>query len=189
MPNDANGLPMKAAGFNMVELLVVILIVSILMALGVPSFRYVTTSNRLSSQINGLLGDMQFARAEAIKEGRTVTVCSSATGTTCSGQADWSKGWIVFSDPTNVAVVDAGEAILRVQPPLAVGDSLKDNNGAFSAATFNRAGLLSSAGLAANAVTLTLHDKTATAAWTRCLAIASQGLVTTQTPATALGCR
>jgi type IV fimbrial biogenesis protein FimT len=179
---------MKASGFNMVEMLVVILIVSILMALGVPSFRYVTTSNRLSSEINGLLGDMQFARAEALKEGRTVTVCSSGDGAKCSGLPDWTQGWIVFSDPTKVGTVDAGEAILRVQTALAAGDSLKDNNAAFSAATFNRAGLLSSA-LVANTVTLTLHDKTATAAWTRCLSIASQGLVTTQTPATAAGCK
>jgi type IV fimbrial biogenesis protein FimT len=179
---------MKASGFTMVELLAVIMIVSILIVVGVPSFRYVTTSNRLSAEINGLLGDLQYARAEAIKEGRTVTVCSSADGATCSGRADWSSGWITFSDPANFAVVDAGEPILRVQKSLAAGDTLKDNTGLFSAATFNRAGLLSSAALAANAVTLTLHDKTATVAWTRCLSLASQGVMATQTPATAPGC-
>jgi type IV fimbrial biogenesis protein FimT len=178
-----------SAGFTMIELLAVIMIVSILMALGVPSFRYVTTSNRLSSEINGLLGDMQFARAEAVKEGRTVTVCSSTDGANCSGLTDWSKGWIVFSDANNDAVADAGEAILRVQKALAPGDSLKDNSNTLAAASFNRVGLLSTAAVAANAITLTLHDRTATLPWTRCLAIVSQGLVTTQTPATAAGCK
>jgi type IV fimbrial biogenesis protein FimT len=180
---------MKASGFTIVELMTVVLIVSILLAIGVPSFRYVTTSNRLSSEINGLLGDMQFARAEAIKEGRTVTVCSSVDRATCSGLADWSKGWIVFSDPANPAVVDPGEAILRTQGPLAAGDSLKDNSGNLSSATFNRAGLLSSAALALNAVTLTLHDKTATAGWTRCLSLASQGVMTAQNHTTTPGCQ
>ncbi|MFL6603315.1 MAG: GspH/FimT family pseudopilin [Steroidobacteraceae bacterium] len=176
-----------SSGFTMIELLAVVMIVSILMAIGVPSFRYVTTSNRLSSEINGLLGDMQFARAQAIKEGRTVTVCSSTNNSTCSDTADWSKGWIVFSDPNNDHVVVAG-AILRAQPTLAP-DSLKDNTNTLSSATFNRMGLLSTPAVAANAITLTLHDKTATPAWTRCLAIVSQGLVTTQTPATAAGCK
>jgi type IV fimbrial biogenesis protein FimT len=178
-----------SSGFTMVELLVVIMIVSILMALGVPSFRYVTTSNRLSSEINGLLGDMQLARAQAIKEGRTVTICASEDGAKCSGKFDWSKGWIVFSDPNNDATVGAGESILRVQPPLPAGDTLKDNSGTLSAASFNRMGFLSTAGVAANAITLTLHDSRAIPAWTRCLAIASQGSVTTQTPATASGCK
>jgi len=118
-----------------------------------------------------------------------VTVCSSADGQKCSGLADWSKGWIVFSDPNNVAVVDTGEQILRVQPALAPGDSLKDNSGTLVAASFNRVGLLSSAGLSANTGTLTLHDKTATPAWTRCLSIASLGLVATKTPATAPECK
>jgi type IV fimbrial biogenesis protein FimT len=180
---------MKTPGYTMIELLVVIMIVSILMAIGVPSFRYVTTSNRLSSEINGLLGDMQFARAEAIKEGRSVTVCSSTDGASCSGLADWSKGWIVFSDANNVATKDADEALLRVQTTLAPGDSLKDNTGTLTAATFNRVGLLSTAALAANAVTLTLHDSTAIPAWTRCLVIASQGSVMTQTPATSSECK
>jgi type IV fimbrial biogenesis protein FimT len=178
-----------SSGYTMIELLVVIMIVSILMALAVPSFRYVTTSNRLSSEINGLLGDMQFARAQAVKEGRTVTVCSSTDRKKCSGQADWSQGWIVFSDPNNVGTVDAGEALLRVQAPLALGDTLKDNTGTLSSASFNRVGLVSTAAVAANPITLTLHDRTATPAWTRCLAIASQGLVTTQTPVTAPGCK
>jgi type IV fimbrial biogenesis protein FimT len=178
-----------SAGFTLVELMVVIVIVAILMSIGVPSYRYVTNSNRLSGEINGLLGDMQFARAEAMKEGQTVTVCSSADGTTCSGSTDWTKGWIVFSDPANLGAVDPGETILRVQKALYTGDSLVDNSGTLSAATFNRAGLLSLAGLGANGITLTLHDSSAVKAFTRCLWIASQGLIITQTPITAASCQ
>ncbi len=181
---------MKAsAGFTLIELLVVITIVAIMMGIGVPSFRYVTNSSRLSAEVNGLLGDMQLARAEAIKEGRTVTICASTDQTSCSNVTDWSSGWIVYTDPSNVGEVDPDETIMRTQKALHAGDSLVDPSGTLSKATFNRAGLLSLAGMAAGGITLTLHDSAANAAHTRCLWIASQGLVTTQTPATEAGCK
>ncbi len=179
-----------AAGFTMIELLVVITIVTILMGVGVPSFKYVTNSNRLSAEVNGLLGDMQMARAQAMKEGRTVTICSSPPNQlTCSGSTDWSSGWIVFSDPTDVGVVDADEPILRAQKPLHAGDTLVDPTGTLSKVTFNRAGFVSLAGMPVDGITLTLHDATANANHTRCLWIASQGMVTTQTPATGAACK
>jgi type IV fimbrial biogenesis protein FimT len=177
------------AGFTLVELLVVIMIVSILMGIGVPSYKYVTNSNRLSAEVNGLLGDMQLARAEAIKEGVSVTVCASNDQATCSGASDWSSGWIVFTDPSNFGVVDADETILRKQKALHLGDKLVDTTGTLSAATFNRAGFLSFTGMPVEGITLTLHDDKAVADHTRCLWIASQGLMTTQTPATDAGCK
>jgi len=181
---------MKAAtGFTMVELLVVIMIVSILMGIGVPSYKYVTNSNRLSAEVNGLLGDMQLARAEAVKEGVSVTVCPSKNQTTCSGSSDWSSGWIVFADPANVGVLDADETILRTQKPLHAGDKLVDTTGTLTSATFNRAGFLSFTGMPVDGITLTLHDDKAISDHTRCLWIASQGLMTTQTPATDAGCK
>jgi type IV fimbrial biogenesis protein FimT len=185
-----NGINMKPrAGFTLIELLVVIMIVSILMGVGVPSYKYMTNSNRLSAEVNGLLGDMQMARSEAIKQGLSVTVCASQNQTSCSQSSDWSSGWIVFTDPGDVGVRDGNEPILRAQKALHLGDKLFDTAGTLSSATFNRAGFLSFTGLTVDAVTLTLHDDQAIAAHTRCLWIASQGLMTTQTPATDAGCK
>jgi type IV fimbrial biogenesis protein FimT len=185
-----SGLNMKAsAGFTLIELLVVIVIVAIMMGIGVPSFKYVTNSSRLSAEINGLLGDMQLARAEAVKEGKSVTICAaSADQTSCSNAPDWSNGWIVYADPTAVGVPDPND-ILRTQKALHAGDTLVDQSGTLSKATFNRAGLLSLSGMPAAGITLTLHDSLANAAYTRCLVIVSQGLVTTQTPATDAACK
>src|ERR1700761_9482969 len=103
------------AGFTLIEMLMTIAIAAILMGIAIPSFRYVTNANRIASELNGLLGDLQLARAEAIKEGRTVTVCQSNDGTSCTNSTTWQNGWIVFSDPTNVGVYDAGETYLRKQ--------------------------------------------------------------------------
>src|SRR5450631_1275370 len=129
----AIALELKAsAGFTLVELLTVITIVAILIALGMPSYRNVTDSNRISGEVNGLLGDMQYARSEAIKEGQTVTVCSSTNPTapapTCSGTPTWQTGWIVFSDVNGDGTVNGGDTILRVQRAFSFGDTFNANN-------------------------------------------------------------
>ena len=90
----------RMSGFTLVEIMISIAVVAILLTIGIPSFRYVTNSNRIAAEINGLLGDMQYARSEAITEGQTVTVCVSTNSTSCAGAAvsTWEKGWLVFSD-------------------------------------------------------------------------------------------
>jgi type IV fimbrial biogenesis protein FimT len=167
----------RTSGVTLIELMVTISIVGILMAIGVPSYKYVTNANRVASEVNGLLGDMQFARAEAIKEGRTVTVCTSTNGTSCDtgvSNTGWQEGWIVFSDPTNIGTRDNTETIWRVQGPFKAADTFTNN--ATNTVTFNRAGFAP----AANALTITLHDKTSNSKWTRCLNISTVGMLTTQ---------
>ncbi len=171
-----------SAGFTLTELVIVMSIVAILAAIGVPSFKYVTTSNRIATEINGLLGDMQFARSEAIKEGQSVTVCASASPyTQCTGSpagSAWQNGWIVFLDANTSETVDPGEAILRVQPAFSGTDTFVASTNTFSAITFNRMGYAPT-GVAAN-ITINLHDSTNNTAWTRCLQITPVGTPTTE---------
>jgi len=165
-----------SAGYTMVEMVTVVCIAGILMAIAVPSFRYLTTANRITGEINGLLGDMQFARVEAIKEGSTVTVCPSANGTGCQNTA-WSNGWLVFSDLGNDQKVDPGDTIWRIQKPFTSTDVIA-NPGAVLSVTFNREGFAFGLG---GAATLELHDATNNQSFTRCLAVSNTGLLTTQT--------
>jgi len=171
----------RQAGFTLTELLVVSSIVAILLAIGVPSYRYVTNSSRMSSEINGLLGDVQYARAEAIKEGQPVSLCVSSDGVTCSLSTNWQNGWIVFPDP-NQNVTPAAGSVIRQQSAFTgtTPDTLVANT-AVSAISFNRDGFAQSAGGAAFPATiLTLHDNTANSVWTRCLAISVVGLAQTE---------
>jgi len=166
----------RAPGFTMIELLMTMAIAAILLTIAVPSFRYVTNSNRIAGELNGLLGDLQFARAEAIKEGRTVTVCVSNDGATCANSTTWQSGWIVFSDPTNLGVVDPGETIWRVQSTFSSSDTFVASNNV-SFVTFNRDGY--AIGIA-NGTLITLHDSSANSAWTRCLSIGLSGEMTSE---------
>jgi type IV fimbrial biogenesis protein FimT len=161
--------------------MLVVAIVAILLGIGVPSYRYITNSYRMSSEVNGLLGDLMFARSEAIKEGQFVTTCASADGATCSGGTAWNTGWIVFSNGANAAQPAGG--VLRVQQKFTgtTPDSFNADNGV-SAVTYNREGFATTAAGFPN-TTITLHDPSANPLWSRCLWISPQGMLTTETPA------
>jgi type IV fimbrial biogenesis protein FimT len=163
----------RSAGFTMIELMMTIAIATVVMTLAIPSFRYITNANRIASEINGLLGDMQFARAEAIKEGQGVTVCVSANGLTCAaGDTFWQHGWIVISSIASVGV-------LRVQSPFSSTDTFESLGlTGISTVTFNRDGYAT--GVANGGSVITLHDSTNTSAWTRCLSLTFTGQMTSE---------
>jgi type IV fimbrial biogenesis protein FimT len=167
-----------SAGFSLVELMVVITIVAVLLALGTPSYRYVTNSNRVSSEVNSLLGDLQFARSEAIKEGATVTVCPTAnppaTPPVCNaGSTEWDQGWIVTS-PT------VTPNVLRVQAAFANTTDSFLSNGNQTSITFDRNGFANATPALTNAgATIILKTTPAATAWIRCVVIQRGGMIGT----------
>ncbi len=164
---------------TLVELLTVISIVAILLAIGVPSYRSISTSYRTSSEVNGLLGDLQYARAEAIKEGQTVTVCVSTNGASCAAAGSgWQSGWIVFSDVSDNQTVAGTDVILRVQATFTANDTFEATAG-MSSVTFSGEGF--ALGLPNGGATITLHDPTANTVWTRCLELNVIGIMSIQT--------
>lgn len=176
------------SGMTMIEMMVVMAVVGILLGLGVPSYRYVTNSNRMSAEVNALLGDMQFARSEALREGRTVSVCISSTGTSCSSGSTytWQSGWVVFSDLNNDGVIGANDPVLRVQKPFTSTDDFQDAARTVNQVRFNREGF--AMGLPNAGTLLVLHDSSARTAWTRCLSISMVGMTVTQTNTTNASC-
>lgn len=123
----------------MIELMVTVTIAAVLVTMAVPSFQEVMVRYRVAAEVNGIVGDLQFARSEAIKQGLTVTVCSSADGQTCSG-SPWSAGRIVLTNPGNIAVpsVAGGAVLLRAQQGFTGSDQVSD--GGVRSVSFNRDG-------------------------------------------------
>jgi type IV fimbrial biogenesis protein FimT len=177
----------RQTGVTLVELMVTIGVMAILLVIGLPSYQYISESYRMSAEANNLLGDLQYARGEAIKEGQGVTVCSSTTSTTaaptCSGSSSWQTGWVVFSNPTGAANPAAG-SVLRVQAPFTgkvTADTFVAGSG-LSAITYNREGFATTAAGFASQL-ITLHDPAANTAFTRCLWVTPVGLASIQTNA------
>lgn len=164
--------------FTLVEMLVALTIAAVLASAAAPSLMYSVSSYRISGQVNGWIGDLQFARAEAIKRGQTVTVCISSNGTSCqTGTTSWQNGWIVFADANGDGIVNAGETVVRSQAPLTGGSVFSADN-SVRLITFNRDGF--AINLPAGNVTLTLRDATSDAGLTRCIAVTTVGRTAVQ---------
>src|SRR5271168_2139852 len=166
----------RSTGYTLLEVLIVMSVVAILAAIAVPSFKYVTTSYRISAEVNALLGDMQFARSVALKQGQWVTICASTTGTSCVGSGKaWNTGWIVFLDSNQNQTVGAN-AVIRTQPAFTGTDTFNASTATFWYLTYAPGGYAPT-GLAA-AIALNLHDSSNNALYTRCLQVTQMGTPT-----------
>lgn len=110
-----------AAGFTLIEMMVVVAIVAVLLTLAVPGFNALTASSRMEGRIQALLSSVQFARSEAIRSNGNVYVCALNSKTNldvqgCQGKAKkgdtaWSEGVLLFADLPggSRAVYNSGE--------------------------------------------------------------------------------
>ena len=87
-------------GFTLIELMVAIAVLGVLIGIAYPSFTEMMRNNRIETQANELFTAFNVARSEAAKRGVNVSVCSTASSTSCGGPADWSSGWMIFTDAT-----------------------------------------------------------------------------------------
>lgn len=121
----------QQAGFTLIELMIVIVLVAIFVTVGVPSFQNLVSDNRLSTQANRLVSSLQLARTEALKLGTPVSICRTTDGASCAGVgASWESGWLVFVDTNANGDVD-GERIILTNGALSGGNTLR------AAAPFN----------------------------------------------------
>jgi len=99
----------KQAGFNIIELMVVLFVASILMSIGIPAFNGFMANNRMSTSANDMAITLHVARTESIKRRANVTICPSTEWSDNSPDctdSDFSDGWIVFVDAVAPALPD-----------------------------------------------------------------------------------
>lgn len=122
----------KQSGFSLVELMVTLVILSILLATGLPAMRSFLTNNKVSNISNEFLSAINYARSEAISRNGRVIICKSAVPVnppvnfvpSCSNSgSDWENGWIIFQDVAvgttyNNTYNNGTDVLLRVRNPI-----------------------------------------------------------------------
>lgn len=132
--------------------MVVIAIAAVLATLAYPSFRTLMQNQRLGTQANEFIADLNLARSEAVKRVAVAGVCVSADGASCTG-GNWDAGRIVFADVNNDGAWDAGDLVLRVRDGLTGNNTLRPS-AANDAVLFSARGTLVAGGI----VTFALCD-------------------------------
>lgn len=102
-------------GYTAVQLLIVMAIIAVTAAIGLPSFQGVLEWQRATTRVHLLTTHLAMARSLAVTQRMPVSVCPSADGSSCRTDGDWSRGWLLFKDPSrNGQPVDAS-SILKVE--------------------------------------------------------------------------
>lgn len=127
----------KNAAFTLIEVVITITILGILLAIVAPNMSTFVVSNRLTTQANEFIADINLARSEAIKQGSNIGICASSNSSSCTGT--WQSGWIVY--------VASNSSVLRAHESLSGNNTL---SGPQTDVVFNRAGLLTNSAAAGN---------------------------------------
>ncbi|WP_084188932.1 GspH/FimT family pseudopilin [Salinisphaera hydrothermalis] len=118
-------------GFTLLELMVTLAVAVVLLTIAIPSYRSVVTRNSLATNVNDLVGSLNYARSEAVGRGTTVYVCASRNQSSCRDDGVWSDGWIVYAPaPDATDTSPATDNILRVHGATGSGFTLTANGGA-----------------------------------------------------------
>lgn len=106
-------MPRTDAGFTLIEAMVTVSIAALLLTLGLPAFADALERQRLATTLHLLTADMAIARSSSIMRREQVVICPGRADSGCSGDRDWSRGWLVFRDPDGNRQPDAAGDILR----------------------------------------------------------------------------
>ncbi len=121
--------PMRSrAGFTLIELMIVTVLIAIMLAIAVPSFTSFISNYRATAAINDLLQGIVLTRGEALKRGRRVSMAPVG--------GDWRNGWTVFVDTANgnPPVYVAGQELIFQHDKLPASITI---SGSTAAAPFN----------------------------------------------------
>lgn len=93
-----------------------------MMTFAIPSFNQFLMRNERNLVINQLKSAIEYARQEAYRRKKTVTLCASSNGKTCLAE-DWSLGFIIFEVGSGKQRVPAAQAttLLQVFPAIQYG--------------------------------------------------------------------
>ena len=129
-------------GFTLIEFLMAVLIAAIFVSFVVPSYYRLIQNNKTITVANKLSSTFSMARAEAIKRGQLVAVCSSAnaSNSSCGSEGNWNQGWMVFLDIDNNSNINTNSDLLYINQSVADGVTITAN---VANVSYNGVGFLS----------------------------------------------
>jgi prepilin-type N-terminal cleavage/methylation domain-containing protein len=112
----------KARGVTLIEMLITILVVAVLAAIGLPSFRDLLASTRVNAVTNDLASAILQTSTEAVRTRKAAKLCPRALSGTdvCATTADWANGWVIQVDRNGDNTLDAELALFKSPPPTSV---------------------------------------------------------------------
>lgn len=102
----------RTKGFTLIELIIVLSMIAILTAYGIPNYRTFKQNQIMTQEINRLSSTINFARSQSIIIGKHVILCASESFTTCDANSQWHKGWMVFTDSNHNRTFDGNDRML-----------------------------------------------------------------------------
>lgn len=108
-------------GFTLVELIITLTVAGVLLALAAPAINTFVLDQRLTTQANDFIADLNLARSEAIRQASSMVICKqggSVSSPSCSTSAAWGAGWVVFVDANSDGALASNESVLRVRQSL-----------------------------------------------------------------------
>jgi type IV fimbrial biogenesis protein FimT len=105
-------------GTTVLELMATLAIAAILLALAVPSWESFTNRQHMKAALAALHNDLVAARSQAVHRSSVVQACSGSPSNGCTGNHDWSDGWIVFEDVNGDRQRQQSEPMLRHGMPV-----------------------------------------------------------------------
>ena len=149
-------------GITLIEMMIVIVILSILLAIAVPNFSNLIISNQISSNASDFVDSLRLAKKEANARRTTVTVCVR-NGNDCNANGTWENGWLVFLNGNGNTTVDNGETIIyeyEALDPRITFTAADINGGALGILSFTPSGNTNLTGSGAATFTLSNQDGT-----------------------------
>jgi type IV fimbrial biogenesis protein FimT len=155
----------RQGGFTLIELMIVVVVVSIMLALAAPSFYSTIKNNRLRTEADRIVTSFNLARSEAVKRNIDVVICPSSDGATCTGSV--AEGWLIFADLDQQGDLDTGtdpDPVIKIYEALPQGYTIMKTDGTAygsGSTTFYPDGSSNSP----ETIYLCPQDKDASAAW------------------------
>lgn len=81
-------------GFSLIELIITLSICSLLITIAMANWHNFFASQLQADETNRIFHSLQFARLEAIKQNRVVSLCGTQNFMDC--QENWAQGFIIF---------------------------------------------------------------------------------------------